>query len=202
MSPVRKAEETRAKILETALRLFHQRTFKGTSLNQIVEEAGVTKGALFHHFGGKDELGYAVVDEILLVQITETWVRPLSTSVDPASDIAAVIEGMMQEASGDPEALKNGCPLNNLSQEMSTVDEEFRIRLSRVYRIWEESFEKAIRAGKNAGNVRADIDPAAMSRGLVAVLEGGIGMIKVTRDGEHMISLCSGLKWMLEAMRP
>ena len=88
MSPhVKEPEVTRAKILQVAMEEIHMHGFQGVSLNKIVEKAGVTKGALFHHFKGKSELGYAVVDEVISKEINEFWINPMSNSVDPVGDL-------------------------------------------------------------------------------------------------------------------
>lgn len=202
MSETTRAEDTRTRILETALDLFHRGSFMGTSLNHVVEQAGITKGALFHYFKGKNELGYAVIDECINQHIEETWVAPLATSTDPLSDIEAIVDRLKSMMEEEPEIVEFGCPLNNLSQEMSTQDEGFRLRLKGLYHRWETALEKAFRAGIDAGNVRSDIDAAAVATTLVALLEGCIGMIKVNRDAEHMGKIDHGLRSFLERLRP
>jgi AcrR family transcriptional regulator len=52
-----------------------------------VEEAGTTKGSVFHHFDGKNALGYAVIDELLYAGVNEQWFKPLQVSTDPVTDI-------------------------------------------------------------------------------------------------------------------
>ena len=59
------SDTTRTKLLWAAFAEFYRNGFQGGSLNHIVETAGATKGALFHHFAGKQDLGYAVLDEII-----------------------------------------------------------------------------------------------------------------------------------------
>jgi len=202
MPSVRQPEETRLKILESALDLFHRGSFTGTSINQIVEKAGITKGALFHYFRGKNELGYAVVDECLASEIQEAWIEPLATSVNPASDIMAIVEGQAACLKETPEMIELGCPLNNLAQEMSTLDESFRLRLLALYEEWEGAIEKSILAGIDAGNVRSDIDPKASAVTLVALLEGCIGLIKVHRSLGYVGLVVKGLNHFLESLRP
>src|SRR5439155_25334527 len=58
-------ENTRGKILQAAFDEFYKNGFQGGSLNRIVDEAGTTKGALFHLFRGKKDLGYGVVREFI-----------------------------------------------------------------------------------------------------------------------------------------
>mgnify|MGYP000394271147 CR=1 FL=1 len=136
------------------------------------------------------------------LQIFETWVKPLATSVDPISDLIGILdhfEEMMQE---QPEIVEYGCPLNNLAQEMSTQDEDFRLRLVSLYQQWETALEKALRAGKDAGTVKESIDPEAVASAIVALMEGSIGLIKVNRDRGHIRKIDSGARAFLELLRP
>src|SRR5205823_13721263 len=122
---LRAPEATRGKILSAAFAEFYKHGFQGGSLNHIVQMAGTTKGALFHHFpGGKQELGYAVVDEIIGPILKQRWLDPLTGSADPIADLKRAFRQFVQE---DIESghFVQGCPLNNLAQEMSPLDEGF-----------------------------------------------------------------------------
>lgn len=202
MSPVRQPEATRARILETALELFHHRTFGGTSVNEIVEKAGITKGALFHHFKGKNELGYAVVDELLRMEVKRIWEESLRGSVDPITDLREILQGLAQEMRDRPEMLCCGCPVNNLTQEMSSLDDTFRLKLQAVYADWIAAVEVAFRAGIEAGNVKPEIDPRSAACMLVALFEGSVGLIKVHQTMEFLDGLAVGIAGVLEGMRP
>jgi AcrR family transcriptional regulator len=59
------AEDTRRRILEAATALFNERGYGGTSIRDITERLGMTKGALYYHFSSKDELLYAMVTPLL-----------------------------------------------------------------------------------------------------------------------------------------
>src|SRR5215470_11223210 len=84
--PAKDPEGTRARILQAAFQEFYKHGFQGGSLNHIVEIAGTTKGALFHHFAGKQELGYAVLDEVIGPVMHQRWVSTLVDSRDPLAD--------------------------------------------------------------------------------------------------------------------
>lgn len=198
---IKNAVDTRSKILRTSLELFHRGSFAGTSLNQIVAVAGITKGALFHYFKGKNELGYAVVDEALRKTIHEHWIKPLENSDDPIHDIQKILELFAQEMERSPEMLECGCPLNNLAQEMSAIDQSFRLRMSRIYEEWEEAIELSFKAGIEAGNVRGDIDPAGSAKVMVAMLEGSIGMMKVHQSREHAEKIWIGFMQYLTSLK-
>jgi TetR/AcrR family transcriptional repressor of nem operon len=78
----------------------------------------VTKGALYYHFGNKEALRHAVVDEVIASITREKWVRPLQNAKNPIDTLIRII----QSTSLKPEHFQRGCPLNNLSQEMSGLD--------------------------------------------------------------------------------
>jgi TetR/AcrR family transcriptional regulator, transcriptional repressor for nem operon len=80
MRRVNNPDATRAKILRAAFKEFYRHGFQGGSLNRIVDEAGTTKGSVFHHFEGKNALGYAVIDELLYEAIKNQWFKPLYAS--------------------------------------------------------------------------------------------------------------------------
>lgn len=202
MTPVRQPETTRARILETALELFHHRTFGGTSVNEIVEKAGITKGALFHHFKGKNELGYAVVDELLRAEVKAIWEEKLLGTTDPVTDLRKILQGLAGQMRENPEMLCCGCPINNLTQEMSSVDDGFRRRLQVIYADWFAAVEAAFRSGIAEGTVRANIDPRSTATTLVALFEGSVGLIKVHPSLEFMDTLAGGIIHFLEGLRP
>src|ERR1700748_1892294 len=129
---VKNPENTRRKILEAAFMEFYKNGFQGGSLNQIVEAAGITKGALFHHFAGKQDLGYAVVDEIIAPLLQERWLKPLIESTDPITGLQKAFRHFVQQDIGTAHYVQ-GCPLNTLAQEMSPLDEGFRQRIDRLY---------------------------------------------------------------------
>ena len=174
------AEETRKRIMHTAFSEFYRRGFQGASLNRIVDEASTTKGALFHHFKGKADLGLAVVDEILFPEVKQVWIEPLSHSDDPIKMITDIMTRMAEECSGD--RLCQGCPLNNLAQEMSPLDEEFRIRLEKIYSAWRTAIEGAFTRGISAGNIRKTANPKQIAVFMVSCFAGTIGTAKNAQD--------------------
>src|SRR3954454_6240440 len=81
----RRPEETRQKLLGAAFFEFYQNGFQGGSLSRIVQSAGITKGALFHHFDGKQALGYAVMDDVIEPLLKQRWLEPVAAAPDPVA---------------------------------------------------------------------------------------------------------------------
>jgi AcrR family transcriptional regulator len=194
-------EATRRKILAAAFEEFYKNGFQGGSLNHIVESAGTTKGALFHHFAGKQELGYAVVDEIIGPLLMQRWLAPLADSTHPIADLKRTFRQFVKEdiASG---AFVQGCPLNNLAQEMSPLDEGFRGRIDKLYSTWRKSFTAAFADGMKAGKVRKDISPRQVAALVVAAQMGIWGTGKSSRSEELMAQAGEALCGYLDSLKP
>jgi len=197
----RAPEDTRRRILKAAFAEFYRHGFQGGSLNRIVDQAGTTKGALFHHFEGKNDLGYAVVEEIIQPRIKALWLDPLADSIDPITDAKQAVRQFIKQEQANGR-LAQGCPLNNLAQEMSPLDEGFRIRIEKVYSAWRESLESAFARGIKAGKVRRDISPRNVAAFVVSALAGIIGTAKNSQSEELMKQAGEAFFGYLDCLRP
>jgi AcrR family transcriptional regulator len=102
-------------------------------------------------------------------------------AADPLAEIKAAFRRFIREDI-DSGSWLNGCPLNNLAQEMSPLDEGFRSRIERLYESWRETFAAALAEGARRGTVRPGVD-AADAAALIVVAQMGIwGTGKYSRD--------------------
>jgi TetR/AcrR family transcriptional regulator, transcriptional repressor for nem operon len=199
MKGVKNPDLTRQVILDAAIRVIHKTGFGATSLTAILKETKLTRGALYHHFPNKKALGLAVVESIRR-GLAQWWLVPLEETDDPIEAFKGVLAGV--PARLGIEDILLGCPLNNLAQEMSAVDEDFRREIGRVYTTWCDGFTKAFERGKQAGTVAADVSPAATAAFLVASLTGTRGLAKSTSNCA-VLGFCSdSLVRYLGSLRP
>jgi TetR/AcrR family transcriptional regulator, transcriptional repressor for nem operon len=188
----RNLAETRAAILEAAFEEIHARGFHASSIDAILERTNLTKGALFHQFASKLELGYAVVDEVLVPMTLTRWVTPLAAFDDPLEGILVLVE---RNVTAFPQAMLDlGCPLANLIQEMSNVDPQFRRRLRRCIEVWIDGVEAHIERGRASGHVRRSVKPRAVAEYVVMTLEGVFAVIKGMRDKSVVPTLVSSMR--------
>ena len=195
----RDPEGTREALLDAAFWEFYRNGFQGTGLEAILARASVTKGALYHHFGSKKELGYAVVDELLSGWFQRLWVEPLSTGNDPVEDLKRLIANLEKET--PPEACELGCPLNNLAQEMSPLDEGFRTRIQGIYQVWLATLASALRRGQVCGTIRQDLEVEPAAALIVAAFQGATGLGKIAQDRGGSGVAMAGLISYLESLR-
>jgi AcrR family transcriptional regulator len=194
----RDPSRTRGALLQAAARRIHEAGFQATDLDAILAEAGVTKGALYHHFAGKDALGYAIVDEVLADFTREKWLRPLAEADDPIQALIAIV----QSSPLDPDAIRCGCPLNNLAQEMSPVNGAFRERIARLLDAWIRGIADALARGRRRGFVRTDVSPDDAATYFVALYEGYVSLAKGAQDARLLASGQAEMVRYLESLRP
>jgi AcrR family transcriptional regulator len=201
-TPTLKAPEaTRRKLLDAAFAEFYANGFQGGSLNNIVAAAGATKGALFHHFESKQALGYAVLDDIIGPLLLSRWLDPLSDTTDPLAAIQQAFRRYVEADIASGHWLQ-GCPLNNLAQEMSPLDAGFQQRIERLYDTWRAHYAAALERGIQAGTVRSDVAPANVAALLVAAQMGIWGSGKSARDTQVMRQATDGVCDYLASLRP
>src|SRR5689334_21800431 len=195
----RTPDATRQKLLERAFEEIHRNGFRAASLDSIPEDAGFTKGTLYHHIANKAELGYAVINEVVRPRIEEMW-RPVADADNPIDAALLAIRERLRERADL--ALAFGCPFNNLCQEMSSVDEGFRTRLNRILHDWRDAVTDALRRGQQNGSVCHDVDPRAAAAFIVSSIEGCVGMAKASQSREFLEAGFRGLVEYLEHLRP
>jgi AcrR family transcriptional regulator len=206
MSPIlparrtRDPDATREKLLAAAFEEIYRHGFQAASLDRILAGAGVTKGALYHHFPDKAALGYAVVDEVVKGPVLDVYLRTLNDCDDPLTALQDVLRRRADDfASGGVEL---GCPLNNLAQEMSPLDDKFRRRIAEALEAWTAGYVRALERAKALGVVRRDVNPAQVAAFIVAAVEGSFGMAKNAKSVAMLRSNLETLVSFLDTLRP
>jgi TetR/AcrR family transcriptional regulator, transcriptional repressor for nem operon len=201
LSPTAKPRDgktTREAILSAAMRLMHVHGYNATSLDDVLRESGVGKGNFYYHFRSKEDLGYAILDQ-LVTGFVERTLEPCFADPEtpPLAQIRCFLDRIVQ-AQRDRQC-RGGCAMGNLASELSDVHEGFRKRLASVFTTWHERVAETLAEAKRRGHVVAACDPGASARFLVASLEGAILLAKVSKDIEVMEQCVRELKRYLTA---
>ncbi|MCU7935368.1 MAG: TetR/AcrR family transcriptional regulator [Candidatus Thiodiazotropha sp. (ex Dulcina madagascariensis)] len=193
------ADETRQAILEAAYEEIHRNGFQAASLSAILERTGVTKGALYHHFSSKLRLGYAVLDEHIAQQLDTLWFAPMQQPGHPIDVLAEVIQHAGEHYRNEEIAL--GCPINNLAQEMSPIDDGFRRRIDNLYRQWRENIANLLAKGQQEGSIINSIHANDTALFILASLEGCMSMAKNAQSHDELMRCGQGLMSYLNSLR-
>ena len=176
----RNPERTRERLLQAAFQEVYKTGFQSAGIDTILAATRVTKGALYHHFDSKKALGYAIVEEIVAKTVRDRWLSPMLGNGHPID----ILTGIVRTTSVRPQDVRAGCPLLNLAQEMSPLDEQFRKRLERVFRAWQKGVAALLRKGQSQGTVRRDLNPDETAGFLIAMVEGYAALAKNAQDAK------------------
>ncbi|MEQ9519133.1 MAG: TetR/AcrR family transcriptional regulator [Parvibaculum sp.] len=197
---VTRGERTRQALIDAAFLEIHLNGYRAASLSDILSAANCTKGSLYHHFPDKHALGLAAVSEKVDAFIEANWLIPLATTNDPLTTIREIIQRHVAgEIMDDP---RLGCPVQNISQEMSPLDEDFREYLNDVFNRWINAISDALTRGIKAGNVCNTVDPHGMAIVIVATHQGMVSLIKTAQNPEVGNKSAPSFFNLLETLRP
>ena len=197
---LRDPEGTRQRLLKAAFREVYRYGFQSAGIDTILAATNVTKGALYYHFENKEALGHAIIEEVVAEITNDRWLRPLRRSKDknPIDALIAIVQAIPAQ----PGDVKRGCPLVNLTQEMSQLNEQFRKRLERIFDAWQEGIATALREGQVAGTVRRDLVPEESASFLIALVEGYEVLAKNAQDAKVWnLGIRNIVEW-LRSLRP
>jgi len=200
MSLVRDPDQTRNRLIAAAFDEIYENGFQGMRVEEILNRTGLKKGALYHHFSSKLDIAYAVIDEYIADMVINTWIKPISDYDDPVEAIRKVKLNISQ-GDGNYDYLKHGCPLNNLAQEMSSLDEGFRHRVHNLLQLWISAIDKSLQNGIKSGYIDKDVDTKTASIFIVAIMEGCTSLLKASQDENTLKSCWLGLESYLASLR-
>jgi len=179
---LRDPQSTRELLLQAAFREVYRVGFQNAGIDAILAATNLTKGALYYHFESKEALGHAIIEEVIAEMTRDRWMLPLQRGKD--KDPIDVLIGIVKAIPARPKDVKGGCALVNLAQEMSRLDEQFRMRLERIFRAWQEGIAVLLRRGQSQGTVRRDLVPEEAASFLVAMVEGYEVLAKNAQDAK------------------
>ena len=182
-----RALATREKILQAAARLIALKGYHDAKLEEILDAAQVTKGAFFHHFRDREDLGFAVLDwhmdrrRQLLDAIQQEL--PLAEQADPLQQVFRRLDAI-QEMVHRREGCKGGCIIGNMSTALSDCHDGFRKRLAECFDEMAQEFLSHLEAAARQRRVTRRTNTGELARYIVTVIEGAIMQARTLGDAK------------------
>ncbi|RMF84709.1 MAG: TetR/AcrR family transcriptional regulator [Nitrospirae bacterium] len=174
-----RGQETRERIVRAAAELFHLHGYYHTSIDAILQRAGVKKGNLYFHFRNKEELGYAVV-EWFAAQFRDIFARTTGSAATLREQIRAFFGAM--EAYHLEHRFQGGCPFGNLALEMGDNHPGMADHVDTVFRYFEGAIARLVEAAKERGEVRPEVDSEQLAQFILSTFEGATLITKVRKE--------------------
>jgi TetR/AcrR family transcriptional regulator, transcriptional repressor for nem operon len=188
---MKKSEETKRIIIEKVAPLFNKHGYEGTSLSDLTEAVGLTKGALYGNFRNKDEIAVAAL-KYNIKRISEEIAEKVSQKSDSCEKLVAMAQ--YYSDAFDRVTQSGGCPILNAAVDSDNSDLPLRDVVIKSLDYWIGSIKNIMGKGIKKGEIRKGLDVETFASFFVSLIEGGIMLSKVTGDRGHLDGNVSILK--------
>lgn len=161
-----KGERVRARIVEAAAALIHERGIAATHLEDVKAAANVSGSQLYHYFPDKNDLVQAVID-----YQADTILKHQRHALSSANGVEAWRKMVLTAAKRTK--AKGGCPLGSLVGQLAESDSEARAHIAAGFERWSTAIGEKLRSLHADGKIPADIDPDDLATTLLATVQGG-----------------------------
>ncbi|SEI01325.1 transcriptional regulator, TetR family [Paenimyroides aquimaris] len=196
---MKKAEATRSMILHKAFELIYVKGYQTTSIDDIIATTQVTKGAFYYHFKTKDEMGLAIINEVLKPTLASSFIEPLQGEQDPLDAIYNLMDSLLMK--NEFLKVEYGCPASNFTQEMTPWNSEFNKALNELTREWTEAITATIERGKKSGVIRKDVNAKQVTTFVLSGYWGIRNLGKLENSKKVYISYLKQLKIYLNSLK-
>src|SRR4051812_22632376 len=192
---MRNREETMGIILKQAGGLFNSRGYKATSIGHITAASGFTKGAIYRHFKNKNRLEEEALDYMESIMF-ENLTKRIKTEKNAGDKLRTVVGFFETYISKPP--IKGGCPLLNVAIEADDTSPQLRKKAHSILKILKNSISHILAKGIEFGQIKKTIDKNYFATVMIASLEGGIMMSKLTRSDKDIRIVIKHLEGMIK----
>lgn len=181
-----KAEKTRQFIIEKTATLFNSKGYITTSLSDITEATGLTKGSIYGNFENKDEVAIEVY-RYNAAQLSRIMSRSFGDDFPATADKLYAFVAFYRK-NWRTVFSNGGCPLMNAATEADDSFPALKEHVRKSFEMWTQKTAEVIRQGQNTGEIRPDIDAKECASLFIMLIEGGILLSKTT-DDESFLNL-------------
>ena len=172
-----KAERTRQFIIEKTAPVFNEKGYAGTSMNDLINATGLTKGSIYGNFENKDEVALAAFDYNFgtVAAYIKNKIEVRSNTIDKLLVYTETYRNFLKLP-----FLKSGCPVLNTSTEADDTHPKLREKAANALKLWKNSVERHINAGIEKKEIKATTNASEFAVILMSLIEGAVMQAKVT----------------------
>jgi len=195
---MKKAEITRLHILQKSLELIYAKGYQNASIDDILATTQVTKGAFYYHFKNKDEMGIAIINELMEPILEKQFFEQVPENQNSLDTIYRMVHHLLLE--NEFLKVEYGCPAANFTQEMTPWNLEFTKALhTRIYQ-WLSKIIDLIENGIQKGEIRSDVNAKQVTLFVISGYWGIRNFGKLANTTEVYLPYLKELKSYLKTL--
>jgi AcrR family transcriptional regulator len=195
-----KSERTKQIITDHAFKLFYENGFKSTSIDKIMNATKMTKGAFYHHYKSKQEIGIEVIEHRIRRRLYDAMIAPLLSEGNAFEILTSTFNNRLKSfASYDK---KHGCPLNNFINEIGDYEQIYQITLKSMIDEWQQEITKLLERGKKEKSINSHVNSQGVAIYLISAFEGIRGIRKLYKDDAILNQYLDGLQTYFTQLKP
>ena len=166
-------KNTRKNLIDSTFDEIYQKGYQGASLTTILKNAKVHKGSMYHFFENKKEMALVSIKE----KIYERFVQRYSSIIALESGyLEAFIKSIKDTTNRD---FNKGCPIANIVQEMSNIDEDFKVLMEEIYQTFRKNIKDILDLAIKKDEMK-ECDTTKLALYIASTIEGAILSVKAT----------------------
>jgi len=172
-----KAEKTKQYIIEKTAPVFNKKGYAGTSLNDIIDQTGLTKGSIYGNFENKDEVALAAFEHNVnkVSALFKEEIQKQNTIKEKLLVYPLQYEKFLKYPF--PEG---GCPILNTAIEADDTHPLLRAKALSAFSNWKNAIIRLIEKGKEKKEIKKNVNAEETAIAIIALIEGGIMLTKLT----------------------
>jgi TetR/AcrR family fatty acid metabolism transcriptional regulator len=194
----RRREETRERLLKSGFSVFARNGYDRATVDEIVRDAGFSKGAFYVHFNTKEDLFWAMLED-RATSMQQAFLLVLNPETPLQDNIRSLLTAVFSVEKRDPEWAATFMEFLAHAGRNAVVRE----RLAKIFESWHQFIADMLRVSRENGIVRSDLDIDFLARSAIALIEGTILQSRLSRDprqlDDRVEPLCALLTELLEA---
>ncbi|MBT8280674.1 MAG: TetR/AcrR family transcriptional regulator [Muriicola sp.] len=152
------------------LELFYKKGYYNTSIDDILKELDLSKGAFYYHFQSKEDFFVSIVQNMVVRKVYNLMIEPIEGKADPFTSIERCFENAL--ATAEHNELDYGFVLGNFITEFNGRNEEISKYLKDIYKVWEVNLVSTLQKGKTDGYIARHVDSEGVASFLIASYMG------------------------------
>lgn len=193
-----KAERTRRFIIERTSSVFNKKGYAGTSMSDLTEATGLTKGSIYGNFKNKEEVA-AEVFEYNSGKVRKQILDRIGRATSYHDKLLVYAQVYHSFTRGD--FLPGGCPILNTAVDADDTNPMLKDKAAKAVIRWKNGIENLIKAGIEAGELKPGIDTAQTALSMIALIEGGIMIAKVTDSPANLDVVLGSVHQLVDGLK-